>query len=469
VDDSRPRARWRQAIVRQTSGSCLFLLVLTLNGCSSPEAPPLPSWPTADFSELVKSVAALRRLPLKHNIVSEDQSAIKSEFATTSARMEDYFGSPVSQVERAYKSIGLLPNDADLGQAMADYKRVEELVKYDAVNGTLALARDSAGLGAPFAKTNPRAAREAPAVLGIVKALQEQHFRWSAVVSAAPLEDRRLAFRAVAAGDALLTLIARSNGKERLQLSPADIDSVKRIAAEIDKLGASLPDFLRHRSAFPYREGVSFVYWASATKGWDGVNSLYANPPLTTAQILHPEKYFVRRVGPGRFCPAGLMRRMGGSPVIEESFGEYYTCALLQSVHAPKYAADTAAGWRGDQMFFFQAGGNSVTAWFSVWEGEQQAHEFYNAFQTVLERGQRFRFRPTRDENGNVLTADTHDRGAFLLQMKGSSVLVLNAVPAGHLAELQEEAWKDLEIDLEPAGIRFESARFSDQLSLSKR
>jgi hypothetical protein len=204
--------------------------------------------------------------------------------------MGEYFGSPVLQMEYAYKGTGLLLNDADLGKALADFQRIEEFIKYDAAKGSLALAREAGRLGAPFEPANPRAAREAPTVLAIVKALQEQHFRWSAVVNGAPLPDRRLAVRAVAAGDALLTLAARSNGREKAPLSLPGVDRVRRIAAEIDRFAASLPDFLRHELSFPYREGISFVYWAYAAKDWEGVNALYANPSLTAAQILHPEK-----------------------------------------------------------------------------------------------------------------------------------------------------------------------------------
>jgi hypothetical protein len=158
---------------------------------------------------------------------------------------------------------------------------------------------------------------------------------------------------------------------------------------------------------------------------------------------------------------------MGGSPIFELSFGEYLIRALLESQHSSPYAADTAAGWRGDQPFFFQAGGKPVTAWFSAWESEKQARKFYSTFQTVLERRQRIRLRP--EKTGDLLTAETRDRGAFLLQVKGSSALVLNVVPTGQLAELQEGAWKDLEVDFEPAVTRFESTKFTDQLSLRKR
>jgi hypothetical protein len=76
-----------------------------------------------------------------------------------------------------------LPNDVDLGKALAEYQRIEDLINYDAVKGTLAIAREAARLGAPFEQTNPRTAREAPAVLGIVKMLQERYFRRSAVIN----------------------------------------------------------------------------------------------------------------------------------------------------------------------------------------------------------------------------------------------------------------------------------------------
>jgi hypothetical protein len=110
---------------------------------------------------LANTVAALRRLPLNRKIVLEDRSAIKNDFATTSARVEESFGSPVLQVEYAYRSIGLLRNDADLGKALADYQRIEEIIQYDAVKGTLALTRDAAKFGAPLSKPIhvPRAKR----------------------------------------------------------------------------------------------------------------------------------------------------------------------------------------------------------------------------------------------------------------------------------------------------------------------
>jgi hypothetical protein len=138
---------------------------------------------------------------------------------------------------------------------------------------------------------------------------------------------------------------------------------------------------------------------------------------------------------------------------------------LLRTVLGAKSAADAAAGWRGDQLFFFQAGGNPVTAWFSGWASDRHARQFYDAYQTVLERRQRVRFEGTE----TTVTARTRDRGALWLQLKGSLVLVLYVEAANALANLQEEAWKDLEVDSAPPRMQFESARFANQLSRAKR
>jgi hypothetical protein len=450
--------------LRQTVVAFVSLLVLTV-GCSAPEAPPPPSWSATEFSDLVKAVAELRGLPPKRSIIFENRTAAQNEPVATDALRREYFAAPVAHIEYAYKSVGLLPEDTDLTRALEEYRRIAEIIHYDAVKGSLDFSRDAARLGASFEPGDSRMAREAPAVLAIMKALQEQHFRWTAKVNNTLFTDSRMALHAIAGGDAVLALLARAPGRERQQFLPAAVASGRRIATEIDRLGASLPEYLRQQLSFPYREGVSFVAWAVAAKNWYGVNALYADPPLTSAQILHPEKYFSERGTAPRFFPAGLIHELGGRPLIEESVGEYLISDLLRTVLGAKSAADAAAGWRGDQLFFFQASGIPVTAWFSGWASDRHAQQFYDAYQTVLERRQRVRF----EKNETAVTARTRDRGALMLQFKGSLVLVLYVEAANALANLQEEAWKDLQIDSAPPRMQFESARFANQLSRTKR
>jgi hypothetical protein len=457
VDDSQPLGHRLRAI-QDGSRTLALALALTICSCASPEPQRLTPWPAADFSQLTKSIAALRGLPFGRDIAFDDRSAKNGGIEAMRPRVEEYLGLPVLQVEQAYRSVGFLPYGADLANALADYRRLENLVRYDAVSETVTVAGEAARLGAPFEKTHPRAARETPAVIGIIKALQHHYFKWPATIGSTDLEDRRLAFRALAVGDALLAVIARANNNEKLQLSSADLAAARGMAAELDKLGASLPGFLREQLSFPYREGVQFVNWAFAALGWEGVNALYTHPPLTTAEIIHPEKYFIRRAGGLRIFPAGLIRFMGASPILEQSFGESLIRPLLAGEYGSKYASEAAAGWRADQLFSFQTSSGAVTAWFSIWANEKQAREFYRSYQSALESAQRLRFQPASPNPDPVLTAFTRDRGAFLLQVEGAAVLLLNATPPSRLWEVQEEVWKDLAIEPELKARPFDSA-----------
>jgi hypothetical protein len=45
---------------------------------------------------------------------------------------------------------------------------------------------------------------------------------------------------------------------------------------------------------FNYEDCFYFVYEVFDRRGWKGVNALYDDPPISTEQVLHPEKYFKR-------------------------------------------------------------------------------------------------------------------------------------------------------------------------------
>ena len=52
------------------------------------------------------------------------------------------------------------------------------------------------------------------------------------------------------------------------------------------------PTVVQKAALFPQREGVDFVDELFGNDGWDGVAAAYASPPISTEQILHPEKYY---------------------------------------------------------------------------------------------------------------------------------------------------------------------------------
>ena len=443
----------------------LLAVVVILASCLTSEPRPLFRPPPAEFAALAQDIAKFRGLPLKREI------ALASGVADNPNRIESAGPFELRHVELAYKSIALLPNDADFAKALGEFHRLDRLFGYDSSIGTVTLGSAAAKLGTPFETIDPTLAREAPLGFAIATALQEQNFQWQEKTAAIFLEDHRLALRALATGDAVVTLIARAVNKT--DLSAGDLARAGLFSAEPEKSAARLPDFLRDKISFPYRAGSQFVLWALKAKGWPGVDALYADPPLSTAAVLHPEKYFVRRERPLRFFPAALLSRAKDSLAVEQSLGEGLIRGLLAGEIDPKLASATAAAWRGDQLFAFQDGGQIVTAWYSAWTAPNQAAAFLRAYKNVLERRQRIRFEtPAGPSTQTTVSGRTRDNRGVWQQAQGPVVLLLSGAPFDRLRERAEEAWRDLEIESDPALIRFDSVRprrNRHQLSLNKR
>ncbi len=61
--------------------------------------------------------------------------------------------------------------------------------------------------------------------------------------------------------------------------------------ASCPRFAAQTPRFLRELLAFPYVDGFAFVARERATASWAAIDAIWARPPESTTQILHPEKY----------------------------------------------------------------------------------------------------------------------------------------------------------------------------------
>ena len=464
MDESGPLTVCSRDSLLVLAGNLLFIATL-FPACTTSEPKIIAPATPASFSETVKSVTQTRGLEPRQEIKLASEANVSR--APAAAPINVYHGAPLLEVERTYKIIGLLPNARDYGKALEEYRLLERFIAYDPATSSASWTASAPRAGAPLAILKTPKDREFAPVLAVVQALQEQHFRWRETIDKVALEDRRSAFRALATGDAVLTLLTVGMRAEELKLLPAQIRVATQVAGEIDKLAASLPDFLRRQLTFPYRHGSQFVYWAFRSKGWEGVEGLYANPPLSTAAILHPERYFVERETPLRFFPAQLLRRFKENPVVEQSLGEDAIIGLLS--RETSASADIAAAWRGDQLFAFTESGNPTIVWFSSWRTEDQAQEFLRAYQAVLQARHRIRFRSASGQKNGALVTRAPEQRGWLLQRSGTVVLLASTFPASRLTDLAADAWKDLEIDNETMELRFESARLSAQLSVNGR
>lgn len=150
----------------------------------------------------------------------------------------------------------------------------------------------------------------------------------------------------------------------------------------------SAPPFLQEDFIFPYDEGYLFVESLFNAGGWERVDEAYANLPVSTEQILHPDKY------PGEppipVSLPDLLPVLGeGWELLEDNvMGEWYTQLILGFGINPasqlpvEQAAAAAAGWGGDRyaVYINRSTGGLVLALKSVWDSSADQDEFAAAF-----------------------------------------------------------------------------------------
>ena len=428
--------------------------------CVGPEPQRLNPTPTLSVAELKQQVGEIRALPFKR---VADQAGLP---ALSSAEITDDFGGqPLAQIARAYKRVGLLAESVDLTKATMEFTRLKRLAVYDAGRDRLVIAPEATKLGAALAGGQNDDPDQLASVLALARALQDQHFRWSERLKGMGSEDRKLAFRALGDGDALLVALSYLS-KTRGPLNWAQ--ATMRFAAELERTGAHLPELLKQELVFPYRDGSQFVQWAFLAKGWSGVNALFADPPLSSAQILHPETFYVRRQAPLRITPFGLKRQFKESAAIDETLGEYRIQILLGLNQSRKDAERIASRWSGDHLSAYPDGEGMITAWISAWSGGQEARDFQRAFRAALERRHRVRFDETPGQTDGW-KANLRTGRSMVLQVRGAAVLFLDGVATARALEVSEEVGKNLEIAPESADLPFDSAKKPAQLSLKSR
>ena len=118
----------------------------------------------------------------------------------------------------------------------------------------------------------------------------------------------------------------------------------------------AMPAFLRESLLFPYTAGLSFVQSLQASGGWDAVNGAFREPPASTEQVLHPEKYASHEAPVDVTLPADLPTKLGraGRRALEDTLGEFQLKVWLDQVAAGsggpsaptrRRPAGAATGW----------------------------------------------------------------------------------------------------------------------------
>jgi hypothetical protein len=152
----------------------------------------------------------------------------------------------------------------------------------------------------------------------------------------------------------------------------------------------SAPDFLSNDFLFPYEFGLSFVQYLYDRGGWDAVDQAYADLPVSTEQILHPEKYPEDKPIPIILPDFSPTLGEGWVELDLNVMGEWYTYLILAHGLEKKarlnedVAAEAAAGWGGDiyTVFYHADSDKTVMILRTLWETSIETDEFTDAFKS---------------------------------------------------------------------------------------
>lgn len=188
--------------------------------------------------------------------------------------------------------------------------------------------------------------------------------------------DRALAARALVEGDATLTGLTYAQRR----LSRSDLESIFDSASNSDSGQISaLPSFLSELAVFPYRDGTEFaIELARRGEGYAAIDRAFRDLPVSTEQIMHPEKYLGRpRDLPKPVALPNVQQALGGGWRMTDNtnLGELGFRAWFAQLGAPR-ADLVAAGWGGDRFQFFQNGDQAALVIATRWDSENDATEF---------------------------------------------------------------------------------------------
>ena len=365
-------------------------------------------------------VPRLRKLPFRRPVEARMMNRRQLRQYMEKEFQKEYTPGELLFFDRSLKALGAAPRDLDLVKVMKELLSEEVGGFYNPRTRHLVLVAEtdrpknekSRGLLARLfsGKEEPFDKEDAKTTLAheLTHALQDQHFDLKSWHERTPDDDddMQLAFSALVEGDATLLMmqeVARLGGEspeEVLAMSPLRADIA--FGLMIPFLGLATgpaykksPPLLRHGLLFPYHKGLVFVLHQTRRGGWKAVNRCFANPPRSTEQILHPEKYRgpqqddpVRIVLPKKIAPVPQAWRELGRNVL----GEFQLIVLLGRTPDAHRAA---AGWDGDRYVVWEhKDGRLGFLFVSQWDSLRDAEEFHLAWDHYI----RHRLHPHRPE-----------------------------------------------------------------------
>ncbi len=365
-------------------------------GAPAPRLPPgvapLPAKSARHLEDLLRTAEKYRGLKALKPVPAGSVSVRALKRRMTDSLPGDSSPRELKALEVSLKAFGLIPEALDLRRYLPELLSSQVAGFYDLERKYLAIVDLPAGISG---KGKEEGEVDMILVHELTHAIQDQHFDLHRFEGHDLLSDAGTARGALVEGDAMLTMIGASLGMS-IESLPGTDPAMSTLMQDPEALMAATPDlpgaremaaapaWIRDTLLFSYLQGSAFCLSTRRRGGQPLLDYAFkTDPPRSTEQILHPEKWHTRRDDPVVLRFPDLAAELPGyRKAAEGEMGELSLRIFLrQELRNQDAALAAAAGWGGDRFAVYEKAGARLVAWITEWDGEADAGELRTALQ----------------------------------------------------------------------------------------
>lgn len=368
---------------------------------------------------------------------------------------------------RGLVRLGMLDEPIDLAGALRDAMLSQAGAYYDPADEVFYYLMT----GLPTILMNTIAAHE------LVHALQDQHFDLDALMAdamgdpdaAVRNDDRASAMQFLVEGDATLTMTLHQFLLMKAEPGFADVAGTIRMQAgmsldgfiaQSQSMGAllgedspltaameamdAIPRYILEPLMGAYVKGALFCLEVAQAGGWEALDAVYADLPVSTEQVLHPARYIAEeRDMPTPMALPELAALRGHELLDGATHGELFLRVLLANLglddDTVRHAAD---GWDGDVYHAYDVDGDTLIVLATTWDSAADAYEFQEAYAEGLAS----KYPGFRPADADLAVADLRfacgeGLGHGALVLRGQEVFAVEGGSAERVDALVSELW----------------------------
>ncbi len=397
-------------------------LAFLLSACQQPSGAPYAKEVAAAVPAIEKAVGLKFKTPPTVQSRSRDEvrAFLEKKFEEDQPALE------LAGSERAYKLFGLLPDTLDLRRFMLTLLAEQVIGYYDPSTKVLYVVS-----GGGASKSGP-----SPEMLNVtithelVHALQDQYLNLDSLAKQRGDNDRQAAAQAVMEGQATFEQLSAMLGGGNFAMNlPGGWDRVRQTIRESQSsmpVFANAPMLVQETLLFPYLSGAEFVRRYKEKRPGQVP---YQSMPVSTSQVMHPERLLDSAVTPWR---VELPKPEGATLTYSNNLGEFETRLFLyQHLGDVGQAARGASGWTGDRYDVVNTPQGAGLVWVTVWDSPVSAASFRDLAEQTLEK----RFGVTQGSGGTGAARRFAAKGRQLeltaTTIDGHPAVLYVDVPAG--------------------------------------